>query len=60
MSILLLQPLSTVAMTKKETVYVQLKNDGTPIKTTVNNHLFLTSEDKKITDQSILKNITNW
>ena len=59
MSILLLQPLSTVAMTKKETVYVQLKNDGTPIKTTVNNHLFLTSEDKKITDQSILKNITN-
>lgn len=43
---------------KKETVYVEMKADGTVTKTTVSNVL-KTSQQENINDYSILENITN-
>lgn len=57
-SIILIQPLSVFAYSKKENVYVNLNTDGTVIKSVVNNQLSIKNIED-IEDQTLLNNITN-
>ena len=57
-SSLLFTPVSTLALTKEETVYTNLNYDGTVEKTIVNNHI--SDLDKgKVTDDTELKKLLN-
>ena len=56
--VLLFQPMTAYAYTKKETVYTNLDYTGAPIKTLVNNHLYI-REEGTIDDETELKNILN-
>lgn len=47
------------ALTKEETIYANLKNDGTIKKVTVNNHLINDKNDDIINDMTDLTNIIN-
>lgn len=58
LSCLILEPTSTLALTKKETVYTNLDSNGKPYKTLVNNHLYI-NEKGNIKDETELKNILN-
>lgn len=53
------KPLSTLAMTKDETVYTTLKQSGELYKTTVVNHLYKTEDEETIHDVTELKDILN-
>lgn len=54
----ILSPISTLALEKKETVYTNLNYNGSITKTVVNNHLYL--EDKgTVEDETELKDILN-
>lgn len=57
-SIILIQPLSVFAYSKKENVYVNLNTDGTVIKSVVNNQLSI-KDVEDIEDQTLLNNIIN-
>ena len=57
-SLMLLEPISANAYTKKETVYTNLDYTGSPIKTLVNNHLFSIDEGD-IVDNTELTKILN-
>ncbi|MEI3529683.1 MAG: hypothetical protein V8Q75_01235 [Bacilli bacterium] len=52
------QPLSVLALTKKETIYTNLDYTGSPYKSVVNNHLYVNSKDD-INDQTELHDILN-
>lgn len=55
---LLLNPTTTLALTKKETVYTNLDETGNPYKTIVNNHLYVDNA-KTIEDETELKDLLN-
>lgn len=55
---LLLNPTTTLALTKKETVYTNLDATGNPYKTIVNNHLYVDNA-KTIEDETELKDLLN-
>lgn len=55
---LALQPISTYAYTKNETVFSNINYNGTVIETTVNNHLSKL-DNASIEDESLLKKIKN-
>ena len=57
-SSLLFTPVSTLALTKEETVYTNLNYDGTVEKTIVNNHISDLDKDK-VTDDTELKKLLN-
>ncbi len=56
--LILLEPISANAYTKRETIYTNLDYTGTPIKTLVNNHL-LSLEKGDIIDNTELSKILN-
>ena len=58
LSTLVFIPFNVKALTKKETVYVNLDNTGTPIKTTVNSHLY-NNQKGNLEDETTLKDILN-
>lgn len=57
-SSILLQPITTFAFEKKETIISSLNHNGTTNKVVVNNHL-LNFEQKEIEDETVLKSIMN-
>jgi len=56
---IMLQPLTTFAYTKKETIYTNLDETGKIYKQAINNHLYLSKEDDVIEDETYLKDILN-
>ena len=56
---IMLQPLTTFAYTKKETIYTNLDETGKIYKQEINNHLYLSKEDDVIEDETYLKDILN-
>ena len=55
----LLTPVSTLALTKEETVYTKLNSDGTVKSTTVNEHLINSDKKDTLEDITDLENIVN-
>ncbi len=54
----LFMPLNTKALTKNETVYINLENDGQVSKTKVSNHLTF-KDQQEVLDETYLENILN-
>lgn len=58
-TVILINPLNTFALTKDETVYAKLNNNGTVKSIIASEHLINDEKEKNIKDFSTLKNINN-